>query len=145
MSLFPSALTDDQFDTTFNAVLNESDELATAKTYKYDFNTGRFLGFIDERDALLQYISKALLTARDYYGIYTQDYGSEIAELIGDDVTQAYLDSEIPRMVREALEIDDRVISVGNVEVELKGDSVYITLSVNSVYGEIETAVEYIV
>lgn len=145
MALTPTALTDEQFVATFGNLDNESDELAVSKTYKYDFNTGRFLGLIDEKDALLQFIVKALTTQRDYYSIYTQDYGSEIGELIGDDVTQSYLESEIPRMVREALEIDDRVISVDNVTIEIKGDSIYINLAVTSVYGEIETVVNYVV
>lgn len=145
MALAPTSLTDEQFVATFGNLENESAELAVSQTYKYDFNTGRFLGLIDERDALLQFIVKALVTQRDYYSIYTQDYGSELGELIGDDVTQSYLESEIPRMVREALEIDDRVISVDSVTIELKADSVYINLSVKSIYGEIETVVKYIV
>lgn len=146
MALTPTQLTEDQFVATFGNLEGTNDELAEAKTYKYDFNTGRFLGLIDEKDALLQFIQKALITQRDYYSIYSQDYGSEIGDLIGDDVTRPYLESEIPRMIREALEIDDRVISVDSVNIDsIIGDSIYISLKVTSVYGEIETAVNYVV
>lgn len=143
MALTPTELTDEQFIATFGDLESETDEHAETKTYKYDFKTGRFQGFIDEEQALSQFIVKALYTQRDYFGIYTLDYGSELEELIGEDVTKAYLESEVPRMVREALEVDDRIVNVEDVEVEIKGDSVYITLTVKSVYGELSTEVEF--
>lgn len=108
-----------------------------ALTYRINFGNGRLTGMVDGKDALKQFIVKALKTCRSHFRIYSDDFGCEIESLIGADVTEAFIQSEIPRMVREALMYDDRVNAVTNVTATRQGDAVFIMATVDSIYGEV--------
>lgn len=104
-------------------------EIAPSRTWAIDFENGTIGGFIDEDEALRQFVRKAILTERSKYVIYSDDYGNELHSLIGQDVTPALLDSEIPRMVYEALAYDDRIEDV-QTEYTRDGDQLFITVTV---------------
>lgn len=116
-------------DEEFEAIESETAELEPTKTWLLDFENGRIGGFIDEDAALRQFIRKAIMTERSKYAIYSDDYGSELNELIGADMTEALLESEVPRMVYETLAYDDRIDDV-QVEFERRGDQLFITATV---------------
>lgn len=101
-----------------------------SKTWALDFDAGTIGATIDEDLALRQFIIKALMTARSRYLIYSDDYGNELFDLIGENVTPALLDSEIPRMVREALVYDDRVEDVTDIAYSRTGDELYVSFTV---------------
>ena len=112
-----------------------------SKTFRIDFNRYRIGNMTDNIEALKQMIRKAILTPRSRYRIYDDTYGCEIWELIGADVTDAFIDAEIPRMLREAIVYDDRVNDAYNFVITRKGDGVYVTFDVDSIYGEFRTEV----
>ena len=138
MALTPQNDTD-LLDDYLNAEINAPDE--PSKTFRIDFNSYRVGNTTDREEALKQYITKAILTPRSYYRIYNDYYGCELWDLIGADVTDAFIDSEIPRMVREAIEYDDRILTVTDVSVSREGDAIFIVATVDSIYGEVETEV----
>ncbi|WP_400162930.1 DUF2634 domain-containing protein [Brevibacillus sp. TJ4] len=81
------------------------------RTYKYDFGSGQFVvrpdgkpEMIEGEEALLQNATKALLTDRYTYEIYSSDYGHELKALIRSDGTREWKQAEAKRLVREALE-----------------------------------------
>src|SRR5690625_4377760 len=88
-----------------------------SKTWRLDFENGRIRGFIDEERAIRQYIQKALLTARNRFIIYDDQYGSELEDLIGQQLTTELIETEIPRLVREAIIYDDRIEDVSNIVI----------------------------
>jgi hypothetical protein len=104
-------------------------------TYRLNFENGTIDGFIDEDDALRQFIIKAIRTARFRYLIYDDDYGSELEDLIGADVTEAFLNEEIPRVIRETLIYDDRIADVRDFIITRKGDEVHIEFTVEKTDG----------
>jgi hypothetical protein len=104
-------------------------------TYRLDFENGAIDGYIDADDALRQFIIKAIRTARFRYLIYDDDYGSELEDLIGADVTEAFLNEEIPRVIRETLIYDDRIADVRDFIITRKGDEVYIEFTVEKTDG----------
>ncbi|CAH0305246.1 DUF2634 domain-containing protein [Priestia megaterium] len=112
------------------------EEVQPSKTYKIDFENGRLGGFIDETEALQQAVQKALITARERFLIYTDEYGCEIEDLIGSSVTNAFIETEIPRVIEEALVYDDRIDSVNDLIVNASGDTVTISFSIMDVNGE---------
>lgn len=112
-----------------------------SKTFRIDFKRNRIGNMTDDIEALKQMITKAILTPRSKHRIYDDNYGCEIWELIGSDVTDAYIDAEIPRMVREAIVYDDRINAVLQVTSYRKGDSVFINVDVDSIYGEFDVEV----
>lgn len=110
----------------------EQEETATiepSKTWRIDFDKNVIGGFIDDREAKKQFIHKALITERNLYPIYTDAYGDELFDLIGEDMGEAYLSVEVPRMCKEALIYDDRIESV-DVTYYRDNDKLYVTLNV---------------
>ena len=110
-------------------VATEDDDSPVAvlplKTYALDLS-----GTIDGRDAILQFVDKAVRTARYRFPIYDWDYGCEIEDLIGQDVSVALLESEIPRVIREALIYDDRIDDVGGFTIRREADNLYVSFFV---------------
>ena len=133
MSLLPDNQTE-----LLDVYLAQEDEAQPepSLTYRINFGTSRLGGMVDNKDAVKQFVVKALLTNRSHFRIYTDDYGCELESLIGSDVTEAFIQAEIPRMVREALIYDDRINDVTKVSAERKGDAVYIIVTVESIYGD---------
>jgi Protein of unknown function (DUF2634). len=107
-----------------------------SKTYKLDFENGVIGDFIDDDEALRQFIVKAIRTARFRYLIYDDQYGSELEDLIGADVTDAFLNEEIPRVIREALIYDDRIADVRDFVVRREGDGVFVEFAVVKTDGD---------
>ena len=138
MALTPQNDTD-LLDAYLEAEINAPDE--PSKTFRLDFNQYRIGNMTDKKDALKQAITKAILTPRSYYRIYNDYYGCELWDLIGSDVTDAYIDAEIPRMVREAIEYDDRINVVNDISVTRSGDAIFISVEVDSVFGDVGTEV----
>lgn len=110
--------------------------VATSKTYEFDFDSGEFTGqLIDDIYAIGQYVKKALATERFRYLVYDDQYGSEVEGYIGADVTSTALDSDIPRIVSEAIIYDERIEDVGDFIVSKTGDQVYVEFTVTLVDG----------
>ena len=107
-------------------------ELDASRTYRV--LNGRVVGWIDNKQALRQAIEKLLHTERYMYEIYTDEYGIELQALIGENFD--LVESEIGRIIKEALLADDRIVSVENIQAtKLDSTSLLITFSVESIFG----------
>jgi hypothetical protein len=106
------------------------------KTYKVILDKDRINGYTDEVDALIQTIYFILNTERYKYIIYSWDYGVELFDLFGKQMT--YVISEVERRITEALIQDDRILEVTNFEFESKGHKLSVTFDVISIYGTIQ-------
>ncbi|MFJ7855305.1 DUF2634 domain-containing protein [Peribacillus frigoritolerans] len=118
----------------YSEILDEQEEaevvVEPSKTWAINFETGTIGKFIDGGEALRQYIRKAILTERARFAIYSDDYGCELNELIGDDVvTDDLLDAEIPRIVYEALAYDERIDDVQTTFTR-EGDKLFLSVTV---------------
>lgn len=110
--------------------------IESSRTWRMDLENGRLRTFIDDEDAIRQYIRKALMTSRNRYLIYDDTYGEELRDLIGQNLTQDLMNVEIPRVVREAIEGDDRIQEVSDVKVtQYNSDGVLIEVTVITVTG----------
>ncbi|KQL18863.1 DUF2634 domain-containing protein [Cytobacillus solani] len=115
------------------------DEITTvepSKTYRLSYESNEISGLIDGEEALRQFIIKAITTARFRFLIYDEQYGSELDELIGADVSLELLQMEIPRVITEALIYDDRVADVTDFEVTRDGDKLFVSFRVVTTEGE---------
>lgn len=88
--------------------------------------------------AVKVWIWKALHTARYRYGAYTWDYGNELEELIGSDVSDELKQSEAIRYVKEALEICPYIERVEQVQVNFEDSTFTMSCKVQTKYGEVE-------
>lgn len=110
----------------------------TSRTYKIDWDNGRIVGVVDGVEAVRQAIHKALITPRFACGIYDNQYGSELLSLLHQPgVTPELIRTESPRMVKDALLPDTRVLDVSDVNITFDGDEAQLSFVATTIYGEI--------
>lgn len=106
-----------------------------SRTWIIDRNTMQ-VGYMDEGlEAVRQSVEIALNVERFQWQIYNTNFGNELEELVGDDAD--YIQSELPRMVNDALSVDDRVIDTTDYTFSVNGDSMTVSFTVNTVYGQL--------
>ena len=95
----------------------------------------RIQGITDDADAYTQAVYLILGTERYQYPIYSYNYGVELADLIGQSTDYAI--SEIKRRVTEALMQDDRTKEIDNWSFETDANTVTVSFTVKSIFGDI--------
>ncbi len=112
-------------------------------TRTYKISNGRVNGWIDDLEAMRQAVEKILLTERFEWVIYSDNYGIEIQDLIGNDFD--LIQSEIERVVSEALLADERIESVDNFDLQQTDrSSLLFSFTVLTVFGEINMEQEVV-
>lgn len=113
-----------------------------SRTYVLDFASGQVAEkSMDGIEAIKQSIEKAILTARYRYLIYNSQYGCEIKALLGQDISPQLLQSEITRVITEALKEDDRIQAVEQFQIVRDSDKLFVTFTVITAEGAIEQEV----
>lgn len=113
-----------------------NEELNEIPTRTYKVVNGRVTGFVEGQEAMCQAIEKALSTERFAYEIYSDSYGAEFNDLIGEHLDLAK--AEIERLVTEVVTTDERVISVDNFEITNETrDALTIKFVVSTVFGSL--------
>ena len=112
------------------------EELNEIPTRTYKVVNGRVTGFVEGQEAMCQAIEKALSTERFACEIYSDSYGAEFNDLIGEHLDLAK--AEIERLVTEVVTTDERVISVDNFEITNETrDTLTIKFVVSTVFGNL--------
>ena len=112
-----------------------------SRTYAIDFEKGRIYGFVDGIAAVRQAIMKILQTERFAYLIYSWDYGVEMNSVLGKRYQT--VESEIKRIVREAMLQDSRITEINDTAIQMSGKrSIKISITVQTIYGETSMEVE---
>ncbi|MFA9376221.1 MAG: DUF2634 domain-containing protein [Lachnotalea sp.] len=136
--MIPSGYSDDD-------ILEDLEETSEPSyTYKLNIETNRIADYCDNLEAIKQAIYKILSTERYDYTIYSQNYGIELDELIGEPTS--YVIPELERRIIEALMQDDRIVAVYDFEFDTpKKNVVTVSFQVDTEFGttEIEREVEY--
>lgn len=118
--------------------LSESEELPS-KTYRLDLDGKRVRGYADGIEAVKQAIDKALRTARFKNLIYDDEYGSELMSVLLDpNTTKEFIETSFPRLIREALSGDTRVIGESDFSYEYGKDDVHVRFTAQTIYGSTE-------
>ena len=129
---------------TIDLLTQEIEEVKfEGRTYKVEVLGGeedRINGFVDELESLKQAIYLILSTERYKYIIYSWDYGVELVDLIGKPIP--YCMAEIPRRVKEALLVDNRIENVTDFQFEHIGKTLHTTFTVVTNVGNVETRLE---
>lgn len=103
-------------------------------TWKINEEQGMVRGTVDEQEAMMQAVSKILQTERYRYAIYDWNYGVELEELYGKNVT--FVIPELKKRIEEALLADDRVIAVTDFSFQQEKGSVTASFLVHTIFGE---------
>lgn len=110
-------------------------------TYRLDFINRRIIGKVDDKEAVMQFIKKVLDTSKYAYSSYDWYYGNEILSLTGQSYD--YIITELPRIVDEALLVDDRIISIQNWNFsKINVDSISASFLVRTIFGTINYEME---
>ena len=94
----------------------------------------------DNLEAMRQAVEILLTTKRFNHQIYTENFGIELDDLIGEEPD--YIESVFPERIREAFSIDDRILSEQNYVFTTVGDTMTITFDVVTVFGTFSEEVE---
>ncbi len=86
-------------------------------------------------EALKVWIYHAIKTDRWAYLAYSNDYGFEGKTLVGKVLTVGERQSELERMIREALTVNPYIKKVNSVKFERRGVKLDVTVEVTTVYG----------
>ncbi|RHK04818.1 DUF2634 domain-containing protein [Enterococcus casseliflavus] len=122
---------------------DEMDEeiLAQIPSRTYRLQNGRIAGWIDELAAMRQAIEKVLHTERFTWLIYTDNYGVELKNLLGEELDLVM--AEMERIVREALSVDERIIEIENFQVTQESrDTLLVSFFVTTIFGSIQMGQE---
>ncbi|MGE6629824.1 DUF2634 domain-containing protein [Bacillus sp. NPDC077027] len=120
--------------------VEDEEEVEPSTTYRIDFDKGRLTNEqISGLDAIRQYIYMTLRTERYAQAIYSHDVGTEIQELMTDEeATDEYKEMEIPRLIEEALLIDERIDHVQDFELIKENDVLTVKFEVVTDEGTLE-------
>lgn len=111
--------------------------LAQIPSRTYRLQNGRIAGWIDELAAMRQAIEKVLHTERFTWLIYTDNYGVELKNLLGEDLDLVM--AEMERIVSEALSVDERIIEIENFQVTQESrDTLLVSFFVTTIFGSIQ-------
>lgn len=103
----------------------------------YHVSNGRITRQIDELEAMRQAVEKVLQTERFAWAIYTDNYGIELQNLIGEDHDLVL--AEIERVITEALSVDERIIEVEDFSIsQQSGNSLLVSFIVVTIFGQIK-------
>ena len=112
-------------------------EEETSKTFRLNESNHRIIGMIDEQEAIRQTIYCILNTVRYQYEMYSEDYGVELKQLIGQPIQLACVN--LQDNIKEALLADDRILTVDQFRFqEVRHGTVVVTFEVETIFGTTE-------
>jgi hypothetical protein len=91
-------------------------------------------------EAMRQAVEIMLTTERYDYQIYSENFGVELEDLVGEDPD--YIRATFPDLIRDAFSIDERILREENYNFTVTGDTMTITFDVVTVFGTFSTGVE---
>ena len=105
-------------------------------TYTLDLDRGRIIGKVDGLKATEQAIRKAIITPRWKCLVYDNQYGSELKnEITAKDASRELIETEIPRMVEDAVKPDTRVLQVRDFTFSFDADECHVGFYADTIFG----------
>ena len=104
--------------------------------YKINIHKESIRGTVDEKEAVRQAVYMILGTERYQHEIYSWNYGIELTELIGK--SKAHAMAALKRIITEALTQDDRITSVEGFSFSQSKNTIHVTFTVKTIYGDIK-------
>ncbi len=126
---------------------NSSIELETVKEYAWDFENNRIIlesgktVIVEGIEAVRVWIYKVLNTKRDNYPIYSEDYGFEKEVLIRSKMSHDMIESEVKRLLEEALYVNPHINSVEDISLEITKHKVTVSFTVKTTFGDAEVTI----
>ena len=120
----------------------EETNASPVREYEIDFKTGQMTGRIVEgADALAIWAYLALSARRYRWEIFSWYYGAEYRNLIGQNYSEEYLQSEVQRYLEECLFENEHITGVENLTVAHTKDDLTIKFTLVTDAGSKEVTV----
>lgn len=117
-------------------------ETSPSYTYRILIEQKRIIGNTDGQRAMVQAIYKILNTERYVYPIYSWNYGIELRDLFGQNMT--YIATELERRIKEALLADERITSVDGFSfLYPRKNAIHVEFMAHTIYGDILMGKEF--
>ena len=100
-----------------------------SRTYRIDFENGRFRGMVDGLDAVRQTVMLILNTPRYLHFIHSGNFGIERS--------QGNFANEMQQHIADALLQDERITGVEDFKMTVSGDDAQVSFTVVTVFGTI--------
>ena len=134
--MFPFDIDDAELDV-------EVEEDKEPSDYEIDFETGKLTGrIITGLPAIKQWVMIVLGTDKYYYTQYSWDHGCELRDLIGKGFKQDYIESEVKRIITDALSMSKDIKGISNLVVSYEGDTLTAAFTLDTIYGSEEVMVD---
>lgn len=129
--------------------VNETDGYVfNGTSFLYDWKTGDFIYkngapiVVTGREALHVWIEKVIRTEKFKWRIYEDvDFGPQIEDLIGTNLPEGFMQSELKREITEALSINPYIEEIEDFTFEKVNDIGVISFTVITVEGSFEMEV----
>ena len=109
-------------------------------TWYVDPVSRQIKGTTDGLKAVTQAVEIILNVERFYWQIYTPNFGMQWSGLIGQD--PGYVASELRRRVLDAFSVDNRITGIQDFQYSVIGDTMTVSMTVTTVYGNTAQTVE---
>ena len=134
--MFPFDIDDAELDA-------EVEEDKEPSDYEIDFEAGKLTGrIITGLPAIKQWVMIVLGTDKYYYTQYSWNHGCELRDLIGKGFKQDYIESEVKRIITDALSMSKDIKGISNLVVSYEGDTLTAAFTLDTIYGSEEVMVD---
>ena len=115
------------------------------KEYGIDFATGRMTGkTVSSKEAIKVWAWNCLKTERYKYGIFSDQYGVEMAQYIGHVPEQEFIQTDIQQDITDALMQNPYITAVNDFNLDFSGSKITISLAIETIYGNVDITGEEI-
>lgn len=138
MSILPVGMTENQSVVSVKEVA-----VTPKKTFIFDFEKKDFvvdtmnniITTTDNETIIRGVVEKLLNDTRYRHAIYDRTWGNEIPDLLAQDEPYEVFETEIKRLLREALVWHPYIKDVTDIEITQSGDSIYASFIVEAANG----------
>ncbi len=109
-------------------------------TWIADPVTQRLRGLGDNYEAVRQTVEIIVNVERFHWQIYTPNFGRDFDGLLGND--PGYVASELQRRLTDAFLPDNRILGISDFSYTFQDTTLTAAVTVNTVFGEVQTALE---
>lgn len=114
-------------------------EEESTNTFIANTDVGQIAGMDGGLEAMRQAVEIILTTKRYNWQIYSENFGIELDDLVGEDPD--YIKTVLPTRVRDAFSVDNRILSAQNFVFNFEADRATVTFDVITVYGTVNAEV----
>lgn len=136
MSLFPFVKKEKETASTL-------EKLPVFKEYAWDYHTNQHIfekgkiKVVEKNEAIKVWIYKVLKTERYKFLGYSWQYGHEFTQVIGKSMTDEEKKSKFQHLLEDCLLINPYIQSTTIDTITVDEDEVHMTLTVETIYGEV--------